>query len=258
MTTKPSDLTRQESQLIQALIKPDAQIQVIIPVDIKAAEWVSAFDATCKAIDLTFNKQGVLFPVLGRLLAVAKKNPETFKSLGYEFYDDFLERAIRQKFDWGRSSSYAAVSMVERWPDLSNQEYLDIGPAKFAVLAKAIPKGDEQKSAGRKLLAAAKTSTVAELKALTVQHGLSEEGEHDGAVFQITCNKSQLRVFCEFFGDPDIHAVCQTTDKAIILELAIGEVTAEWKNSAKGAEKVVEMPPGSPEDFVYEEEEVLS
>lgn len=225
-------LSPAESRLVTEMIKPECQIQVVIPEEIKAEKWQEAFTATVKALDLTFSKTRALQPVLGRLLQVARVKPETYKSIGYETFDDFLERAIRSKFAWGRSTCFDVMRMVDRWPGLTQQEYVDIGVVKFNVMAKVIPKGDENKKVAKQILEVAKTSSVAELKEFCVKKGLSENGDHDSTIFSITCSRAQAEEFEKFFDDQEVQAYCESGARASILECAIAESVIEWKNKA--------------------------
>ena len=243
MTTQSPEMTAAESRLVSELIKPDCQIQVVIPAEIEPKEWAKAFHAVVKALDTIYRKDKFMKPALGRLLLVARANPATYKELGHQTFDAFLEKEIKSRYEWGRSTWFATMSMVDRWPNLTVAEYAEVGPKKFEVLAKAIPKGDEKKSEAVRLLETSKTVTVSELKDLCVERGLSISGDHDGAVLSITCSKAQLQVFNDFFACPEVQAVCQTADKGKILELAIAEVIGEWVNLAQSYAKEAAVMP---------------
>jgi phenylpyruvate tautomerase PptA (4-oxalocrotonate tautomerase family) len=229
MPEEKIELSKREATLIKELLSPGAELTIVIPEEVDAEKWIAAFFATVKAIELTEQKRESLMPVLVRVLQVAKANPATYKAMGHETFEVFLEKEIKTKFRWGRTTCYNLLEVLRVFPQITPADLKELGPVKLKVLAGSMHHPEAAAAPSNvALFEKAKDLTVVELKALCAEKGLSEIGDHEGAWFQVPCSKSELSMYEEFFKDPRIHATCGSDAKAKILAAMVAECVVEW------------------------------
>lgn len=221
--------TEKEEAIAHQLTAPKAKIEVLIPEDMNADDFDVAFSAVSKIYARATLQAQAMFPILGRLLYVAEKNPELWNKKFDKFTD--FRIATADKFGVARSTSYDAWDYARRWYEvLPPSDFSTVGRVKIKMISNYIGKGDESKATARKLVEFAKEHTADELDAHMDKTLHTGRGSSTGAFFKIPCNKKQLKVFAEWFGDPKIHAKTGKDKVADILELMIDECqSSNWE-----------------------------
>ena len=219
-------LTPKESELLKALSKPDATIEVVLPAEINKKDWEFTTGVVCRGIARARMQEQVLLPVLGRLLAIAKENPVITE--GFENWEDFLEAKIYGEFGVGRSTVFEATKIVRRLPDLQISTYEAVGRNNLRIFFKAVAEGDENKPYAKKLLEKAAELTTEQLVKYCVEKGLTTTAEVTGASVSFKCNKGESKQFDKFFANEKYQAHVGSGDRAKMLLAAIAEATTEW------------------------------
>jgi hypothetical protein len=236
------NFTDKEKKLLSELTNPGAEISVIAPAEMDAKDWLFATDVTCKALVRAQVQEQALIPVLGSLLSIARKNPEMVKQAGFEGFDDLIEKHIEPTYGISRSSAYEFMGIVSKWGALlpNVQSYEAIPRRNFRVLKAAVPAGDEGKKFAKDLVEKAKELGEKALKAFCVEKKYIEQGEADGAIFKVPCNKSEFKRLTAFIENPDYQAYVGSGKAARMLLKAIAEATTEW--TAQIEEQEPEVP----------------
>lgn len=227
VTVMKKKYTDQEEALIKQITSPKAKIEVLVPEDMSAEAFDVAISAVSKVLVRATMQKEAMFPILGRLLYVAEKNPELWNKKHEKFKEFRLSLADR--FGLSRSTSYDALEYARRWYGvLPPGDFTSVGRVKTMMISKYIGKGDEDKATARKLFEFSKDHTAEELDAKLDELLHTGKGASAGAFLKIPCNKKQLKAFLAFFGDPRIHAVCESGKSSDILEHMIEECSGEW------------------------------
>ncbi len=225
-------LNAREKKLLAELTTAGATVEVVIPETITVDDWIEATSVTCRGIYRARTQEQMLLPVLGRLLLIAKANPETIME-GFETFEDFLKERIYKKFGVGRSTAFEAMQIC-RFSGIPIEDYQKIGRTGFQVLNKAIPPGDEGRAWAKKLIDKAKELPVAELKALAVEKGYIESAnEVEGAYVEIPCSKATLKKWETIISDPRVQSVCGSGKADTILKHMMEECSS-WLAEGEG------------------------
>lgn len=213
--------TAKDKKLLAELTAPGAKIDVVVPDSIDPKEWHAAADVVSRAYVRANKQQEALYPVLARLLLVAKTNSEIWQD-GYEKFDDFLKAEFEARFDIARSSCYEAINWAERFGEIvPTEQFPAIGRLKARIISKAVPRGEEKKATAKKLLAMAPTVTAAELEEHIEENLHIEKGSARGAMLKVLCSKAQLKRFDRFFESAENQGYAETDNRAEMLEVAI-------------------------------------
>ena len=226
--------TDKEKDTIEALTKSGAVIEVVIPDTIESSDFETALSAVCKVYVKAEMQKETMFPVLGRLVSIASKNPELRKK--FDTFDAFLD-SIESRFGVGRSTCYEAKNFVERWiAVLPPEEYKAVGRVKLKLISQAISKGAEDQKSAKEAITFAKENTAEALEDYLDKKHHTGKGSTTGAVMKIASNKKQNKIFVKWFDDPRVAAYCGSDDMADILEHMIEECKGEWEIA--GQEKI--------------------
>ena len=215
-----------DQKLLQDLVR-STSVTEAIPDDIKAEDFHDATRVVCMGIARSQLITDGLMPFLGRLLSVAKERPELWNKK-YEKHEDYLS-SLTQTYGVGRTTLFDARKLYSRWGKvLEPSRFEAIGRVSLMVITRAVPRGDEGKATARKLLDIGESKTVRELVDYCVDKGYLEKGEAAGGSFSFPCNQKQAKIFHKFFGDDRVHAYCESSHAADILEHMVEECIQEW------------------------------
>jgi hypothetical protein len=232
MGTTTTALTTTDSKLIKTLLRDDVVVDVLIPEEINSDQFWNSLSAVSRAMAHTENTQGRLMPVLGRLLAVARKHPDLFLDQGYGDYEDFVNRGVSQTFHVSRATCYEAKRMAERWGEFTVALFGEVGRVKMNLLTKAVAKGDEKKGYAKKLIEKASELTVEDfrnhLDKLPPAGGQVERSTTIPEKIVILTNKKRAKLIRQFFESPEVIAYCGSDKWDVILEHLIAEAQTEW------------------------------
>lgn len=219
--------TSEEEELVKAVTKPGAQIEVVLPADMDPKQFDVAISAVSKVIAKATLQAQAMFPVLGRLLFVAQEHPELWDKK-FDKFEDF-RIATADKFGLARQTSYDALQYAKRWMAvLPPEEFKTVGRVKLLSISKYIGKGDEGKKTARDLIEFAKEHTMDELDAHMDKKLHTGAGATKGAFFKYPCSKRQLKDHSSFFNDPRVHAVVGSEKWGDIQDALIAECKVEW------------------------------
>ncbi len=235
-----SPTTEQEKKLLTRIVRPDMTVGMAIPDKIDATQYWDTLETVGHQIGKSMAQTQVLLPVLGRLLKIAKDDPEnTYKAKGIKSQEKFLD-LIEKEFGVSRQTCFEARMLYQRWGDVATRDFAAIGRVNFQILNKAIARGEETQPHALKLIEAAKKSeSVEAFEALVVKKGLLERGEAKGASINIQTSKKIARQWKKFYETPEIQAVVGSERPDRILEAMMQECEAEWLN--QGGEKLKEQ-----------------
>jgi hypothetical protein len=220
-------LTDEEQQMITAMTKPGAVIDVVVPAEIDPKQWKSNTSLVCRVLIRAQMQEQVMMPVLGRLLVIAKNTPTIIE--GHESFEAFLKSEIYEKYGVSRTTCFESIQMC-RWEGLTISQFEAIGRRNFRLLNQAVPKGDEKEKWAKALLAKASELTEEELEEYCEEKGYFAKGEAQGAHFKFACNKRQLKDAKKWYDDPRVHAAVGSESPADIHDAMIAECSAEWFN----------------------------
>jgi hypothetical protein len=214
--------TPNEQKLLKGFGGPGAVIDVLVPDDIDPKDFSFALSVTCRAYRKAEMQGHALFPILGRLLLVVKKNPEIIKDSGFGGFDAFLEGRVMGEFGVGRSTCYEAIKVASRFSHLTIEEHQQIGRVKFALLCANIPEGDSKKPYAKRLIEKAKTEPLSELRAHAIGKKRTDAGAPpDEMMVTITGTPDQIAEINSFFSDPENQAYAESGNHAVMLIRAI-------------------------------------
>lgn len=212
----------------------------LVPDEIEAGDFRVGTSAACKAIAQNQVQYRMLFPLLGRLMLVARTRPELWQS-EHETYEDYCI-AIAEKYGVSRSTIYEARQAVDRWgKTLSIEDFKKVGRSNLKKISKAVVKGEEGKGTARKLLEIAGSSTGKELDEYIESKLHISPTENIGAYVRIPCNKKQESIINKWFADAQVQAEVGSEKPAEILTAMI-EYCSEWKAKAGDAERAGREP----------------
>jgi hypothetical protein len=226
-----------EMAILKKITKPDVTVEVIVPKEIDAEKFWEVLSITCQAYMKAEAQTSVLFPLLGRLLLVAKQNPESYKAK-FETYEELIA-AVGEKFGVGRTTCFEARRLADKWgpAELEMHTYADIGRVKFKFLGSIVPSDAVSQGWVKGLLKKAGELTLKELREYCEDKGYAEKGS-TGASIIMACSKRMLKDWRKFCKTPEVQAYCGTDDPAEILDHLMQECESEWLSA--GAEKVKE------------------
>jgi hypothetical protein len=222
--TTETHLSRQENELIKELLRPGVSIEAVIPSDASAEDLWRTLDACSRGLKLLEARTLRLRPIIGHLLRIFEGKPSLYHELGYESYADFMSRGVYKLLGLRRTSAYDA-RLAARWPQITADRYVKIGPKKLAIVSQIVTPTSPNAEA---LLQVAERMKLPEFKEYTVQRGMLREGEHTGATITITTNRAIYSHWREFFSDPRVHKRVGSKDFGEILESMIQECSGEW------------------------------
>jgi len=245
--------TDEEQQLIAAMSKPGAQVEVVFPAEIDAKQWKSSTSLACRVLVRAQLQEQAMMPVLGRLLVIAKTTPAITE--GHESFESFMAAEVYGKYGVGRSTCFEAMQMC-RWPGLTIAQFEAIGRRNFKLLNQAVPKGDENEKWAKNLLAKAAEMTEPELEEYCEEKNYLEKGEAQGAHVKFGCSKAALKRITKWFKDPEIVAAAGTENPADIFEAMMAECESEWRHRGAAIIKENVVADPEPEEAEAEEAEV--
>ena len=221
------------------MAKPDLSIEVIVPDEIAPGEIWKNIEIVCRGLRRTQANAQAFIAVLGRLLMIARENPDSYKEKGYETYEDLLG-GIEKQFGVSRSTCYNARLLVERWGSVipTIGDFDAVGPQKFRIINRIVAKGDEKKKSSMALLAQAKVMTLEEFKAHLDKKGVLSSDESHGFTIEIPTTRAISREWKAFCNNPEIQAWVGTDNPGGILESLMSECKNEWL--VRGREKLTE------------------
>src|SRR5579872_7620432 len=86
-----------EKKFLAKLVRPDVTIDLVIPDKVDSEQYWDTLAAVCHQISQSMSRTQILLPALGRLLLLAKQDPEnTYKAKGIKSQEKFFEQIEKQ------------------------------------------------------------------------------------------------------------------------------------------------------------------
>lgn len=225
------------SRLLKVVLDTEADIDLVIPKEATPQQLFKQLETCCRSYSLLDNAQARLRPVIGKLLALCQEHPETYLEQGLDYYDiktkrqakveDFQTflRYVSKQFGFARTKAYEELRTVKQWPDLTLNEYAQIGTAKFAILNSA---GYHQKDSGSKqVLQQAKKMTISQLRSYTEQVRHLPKGDTIGAIISFGTTRTIKTLWENTIRDPKTIEVVESENPGRILEA----ILQEWRGT---------------------------
>jgi hypothetical protein len=237
MEVLPADtakFTDKDKRLLSELSKETTQLTVTIPDDIALKDWQAIASTACRAYSRAGKQQDALWPVIGQLCAVSRKNKALWEGK-YNTYKEFLIEEICAKFGVAQSDCWEFMYRVERFPNLTVGQFASVGRVRFRLLAQAIPKGAEEQKSSEKLFDKARSMSVHDFRGYCEEKGLLSPGESTGATIHIRTSKRVFNDWTKFCANPQIQAYCESDKPDVILDRLMSECSTEWLRRAEEA-----------------------
>lgn len=229
-------LTKKDDTYVNEILKEKGELAISVPENLPAESILSGIRACVKWLNRADRVSYKLKPVLGRLMILAKKNPDVYKAAGYKTYTEFLKTELEEKFHISHSSLYEIAKVIKTFPNLTLEQYGKIPTASLLLLAKFT---DYTRADHKKLLLKASEMTFDKLKEWVVEKGYLDKSDvESGATFSLTGSRTAVGRFTKFFKDKRVVAYCESDNWGKILDAMIEECSIEWL--AKGESKLQE------------------
>lgn len=216
-------LTDEEKTLLSAVVQPGIQVE-----DIEYMQgdnlW-GALSVCIRAYSTVKRAQGHLKPVLGKLLIALEAFPDLLAKHGFKSYDDFLTRGAPSILGLPRSEAYRAKRLAATWPNLTPEEFGDIGEGKLYDLSKFTNSEDPK---AKDWIELAKNSTRDELRDKIVQSGNATIGDMLPAQVSFITTVDLKKYFHDYVTNPQVIAHVGTSDVGSIMSAAFMEAASSW------------------------------
>lgn len=220
-----ANTTALEAEIVKALLSKRGEITVVIPDKMDPSKIHDSLKALLKGIDDVDRKISKCKPLIGRLMVLARENPATYEDLGHEKFEDYVSKELEPLTGMSRSWLWECKAMIEKWPNLTMEQYALYRTNKLLLLGKVT---NQSESGYRRLLGIAEKRTYEELKQYLVDAGLLGKGDADGANLIVTGTKSQIKELKSFLTDERAVAHCGTDHYASMILKAFEENSTEW------------------------------
>lgn len=181
---------------------------------------------------------GWIAPMIGKCMAMAAKNPETYKSLGYKTLRDFEHGELHDK-GVSRSTIWQAKRVYECFgEELPVQEFMAAGTVNLATAAQLLPPNasDGQKA---EALADAKSMPAAKFKTEYEKKYSHDPGTSSFGQIKVTGNRAQADQVQAYFDDVRAQEWAGSSHPMMMLTRLIEECRIEYELIEEPGEFVV-------------------
>jgi hypothetical protein len=238
MTPSDSDSTSSvvissdESKILNALIRPEAKLEVIVPHEASAEDLWNTLSICIKGVNYMNSRIRRLSPIIGRILCRFEDRPSLYKELGYQTFSDFKWKGVSDGLGIGRSFLYESMVLARQWPQVTPERFERIGPKKMRILEKIT---DGKSSRAEELLCKAETLKVTELRHWAEEKGDLMVDESVGRTIEIPATLATYRRWWDFKRTPEVQAyVGPPADPDKILNALMDEAFNSWMIEGAG------------------------
>ncbi len=211
---------RLESEIILKL-KSGVPLSEAIPWDMHTQDvlrWILACGALLARAD---RMSSVVRPALGRLMFMARKDPEFLPTADCKELRDF-EKKLTEQTGYSRTSLHQCLQVHDWAGDLLTTEYEQCGWTNMLLLARN-SKGASEKQK-REMLDAAKGRTTQELRTWLDAAGHAPRGQTTTAALTLAGSQDDIQELRAWLGRPDIQAAAGSADPLQIVLAASKEL----------------------------------
>jgi hypothetical protein len=219
---------------LKEVMRSSSRIDVAIPDDLGPQEIASRIRQTSELAVRVETSRDKTHAVLGRLLMLARRNPQSYEALGYENFTDYLNEEVAIKYGVGRTTAMNCKRIAEKYGSLGIETYAAVSEQKLLFLAKFSSGSD---SNAPKLLKAASEKTFEQLRTWSEEKGYLGIDEAVGATLTITGSLNKVKQLRRFLAREDVRAHVESDDPLEILLAAIAEVDCDWTIAGAAALK---------------------
>lgn len=209
-------LTEKEGELLAEILQPNVSPKDLVPqrpLDLDIC-W-ERLSVCLRTLGYAQKIVAQLKPIIGRFLRIAKDNPEFYLRKGYSNYEKFLTEYVGATMNMSRSVLYECRTLAENLPDMTPEEYYELGSTKAKDLARFTKTSDPSFP---RYLQEAKDRTALDFRKYCEEQHLIEAGETVPVVIVIQANEKIERMWKEFIELPEVHVKVGTSNPAVILE----------------------------------------
>lgn len=227
MTKKQLEsLSNKEQTVIRELLDPRNTLEAVLPDNTPPETLINNLTICCRAVEYLRSTTDKLKPIIGRLLCLIQNNPQSYQSIGYTNFDEFITYKVSEELKLCRSEAYECMRIHRAMPNLVTPEvFREIGIVKLKLLTRVTKEGEPSCETW---LSKARSMTISEFKSEIVKQGLAAKGELQGAVIIINTIKEIADEWKSFLEDADIQAFVGTKDAGIILKSLMQEGRSSW------------------------------
>lgn len=209
-----------ETEIILKL-KSGVPLGTAIPWDMPTQDvlrWIMACGTLLARAD---RMSAVVKPALGRLMAMARKDPEFLPTAECKDLRAFEDK-LADRTGYSRTSLHHCQIAYEWAGDILTSDYEACGWTNLLLLARH-SKGASEKQK-RELIDGAKGKTVEELRTWLDDTGRASKGQTTGATMVLTGSQDDIQELRTWLGRPDIQAAAGSADPLTILLSASKEL----------------------------------
>lgn len=221
-----NDLTPEENEAVALLLASGGQLDEAIPDEIDGPTLWFNLQACCKALSVHRRNISTLKPLIGRMLIILQDNPSILKHYGYQTFDGFVSKGLRDLLGMPRSEAYAATRLVKKFPSLSVEECAAVTYSKLSFISKFT---DETQPDANKWLTLAQNNSLDVLKDIAANKGIISREDSDFVTYSVVMTRGQRDILDAFLTDPSIQASVGTDNPGIILEMMVADCEAGWR-----------------------------
>jgi hypothetical protein len=217
--------TEQERHLLGVLVSPDCDVETVVPKDPNPSDLWDSLTLCLRVHRYAERISGKLKPLIGRFLLLAKNHPESYEDNGYKSYGSFVKDYVVGAMQMSRSSLYDCRMLAERLPDLTPEQFQELGITKAKVLSSFTRSGDP---GFPKYLAEAQERTATGFLQWAVEKNLIENGHLNPRVIVIQADEAldvRWQAFCQ---TPQIQAWVGSAAPCVILDALMSEALSSW------------------------------
>lgn len=226
-------LTRADTDALADLFSEDTELTVVIPDTIDPAMLHMNLLTACRAVGAMRRATGKLYPIIGRLLILARDHPEVWQERGHKSYDAYLKTEIVPTMGISRPQLLAMRRTYERWPSLPLSTYEKLGSERLKILAAV---GQQSDPSSADLIDRALNSSAIKLREWAERERHVAEGSLEGGMISFPTTKELETRWHEFWTDMRVQSVAGETQGAIF-EALIDEAFTEWIVKAEDREE---------------------
>jgi hypothetical protein len=217
-------LNLEERNILSDLVSPDTEVQAVA-ADLGPDKLWEAIQVTVRIYASTKKAQAQLKPVIGKLLIELEKFPEIYQSRGYRTFDEFMSLGGPQLLGMPRSECYRAKRLSATWPNLTPEDFSEIGEQKLYALSTFTSYSDPK---AEHWLDVARASTHDQLLDTISQSGENTKGNLVPAQISFTTSLELKTAINEYFSNTAAQSVVGTSDRGSMLMAAIAVARSDW------------------------------
>ena len=224
MNVAVMDMSDEDAKLLTGILISDEEASVILPDKIGPEAVHGVLMVTSRAVGSMRRATARLFPLIGRLLCLARDQPDTWQERGHKSYDSYLTTEVVPAIGMSRSQLLGIRRIYECWPSLPLSTYEQLGSERLKILATISKQSDP--SAGDSLERAL-TLPAKDLKVWAERERHLEPGSLESGVVSFATTKEVEDRWQAFWTDPTIQAHAGDTQGGILMSM-ISECEGTW------------------------------